>query len=338
MRKLSFFIFNALSVGVFAMGVIYTPVNFEVNAATNIVYVGGMSAGFTLKFDGAQIVGMCEVVTENGLTSPAVRAGLRAGDKILKVNSVAVQSIAQLNELINASKGNEVELEIQRNTETLHIRIKSVCDKATGRYKIGILARDSVSGIGTVTYINKENGRFGALGHAVVGENKQELTIFDGSVYACSIVGVSKGVRGKAGELRGMFLNNQTLGVADKLCASGIFGCISKEFQVNDLMQSVADSEDVMPGNAYIYSTVDGLQPQKYEIEIVKIDKGNRENKNYVIKITDNALIEQTGGIVQGMSGSPIMQNGRLIGAVTHVFVNDPTRGYGIDIQKMMQE
>ena len=135
-----------------------------------------------------------------------------------------------------------------------------------------------------------------------------------------------------------MFLNNKTLGTADKLCDCGIFGYISKEFQVNDLMQSVADSCDVMPGNAYIYSTIDGLQPKKYEIEIVKVDKSNKENKHYVIKITDEELIEQTGGIVQGMSGSPILQNGKLIGAVTHVFLNDPTRGYGIDIQKMLQE
>lgn len=339
MRKLSFFVFSALSVGVFTIGATCSPVKITVNAASsNAVYVGGMSAGFTLKSDGAQIVGMCEVVTESGMISPAVRAGLRAGDKIVKVNTIAVQSITQLNELINASKGRDVDLEIQRNMETMHITVKPVCDKSTGRYKIGILARDSVSGIGTVTYINKENGRFGALGHAVLGENKQELTIFDGSVYACSIVGVSKGVRGKAGELRGMFLSNQTLGVADRLCDSGIFGCISKDFQVNDLLQSVADSAGAVPGNAYIYSTVDGLQPKKYQIEIVKVDKSNRENKNYVIKITDDALVEQTGGIVQGMSGSPIMQNGKLIGAVTHVFVNDPTRGYGIDIQKMMQE
>ncbi len=338
MRKLSFFVFSALSLGVWTVGAVYTPVNMQVDAASNVVYVGGMSAGFTLKSDGAQIIGMCEVVTEKGLCSPAVSAGLRAGDKIIKINAVLVQSIAQLNELINASKGNDVQLEIQRNAEMLHIRVKPVCDKATGRYKIGILARDSVSGIGTVTYINKETGRFGALGHAVVGESKQELSIFDGSVYACSIVGVSKGVRGKAGELRGMFLSNQTLGVADKLCESGIFGNICNDFQVNDLMQSVADSAGATPGNAYIYSTVDGLQPKKYQIEIVKVDKSNRENKNYVVKITDNDLIEQTGGIVQGMSGSPILQNGKVIGAITHVFVNDPTRGYGIDIQKMMKE
>ncbi len=338
MRRLSFFVFSALATGVFMMSVAYTPIDMQVDAAASVVYVGGMSAGFTLKSDGAQIIGMCEVITEKGLTSPAVGAGLRAGDKIIKVNNVLVQSIAQLNELINAANGADVELEIRRNTDTLHIRVKPVCDKSTGRYKIGILARDSVSGIGTVTYINKETGRFGALGHAVVGGNKQELSIFDGSVYACNIVGVSKGIRGKAGELHGMFLNNQSLGVADRLCESGIFGYISDDFQVNELMQSVADSANVAPGSAYIYSTVDGLRPQKYQIEIVKVDKGNRENKNYVIKITDNALIEQTGGIVQGMSGSPILQNGKLIGAVTHVFVNDPTRGYGIDIQKMMQE
>ena len=151
-------------------------------------------------------------------------------------------------------------------------------------------------------------------------------------------MGICKGVRGKAGELRGMFLNDKHFGSAEKLCDCGIFGKISGEFSVTELNSAVADSNGVKPGSAYIYSTVNGVCPQKYEIEIVKVDKLNRENKNYVIKITDDDLISETGGIVQGMSGSPIMQEGRLVGAVTHVFLNDPTRGYGIDIERMLCE
>ena len=135
-----------------------------------------------------------------------------------------------------------------------------------------------------------------------------------------------------------MFLKNKELGNAEKLCDCGIFGYVSETFQTNDLMRVVASSQDVSPGNAYIYSTVNGVEPQRYEIEIVKVDKTNREHKNYVIKITDEKLIEETGGIVQGMSGSPILQNGKLIGAITHVFLNDPMRGYGIDIQTMLKE
>ena len=164
------------------------------------------------------------------------------------------------------------------------------------------------------------------------------MQIAKGTVYECNIVGVNKGIRGKAGELKGMFLSNKTLGTAEKLCNCGIFGQISQEFEVDDLMRVVADSAEVVPGKAYIYSTVNGVSPKKYEIEIVKVDKWNKENKNYVIKITDDDLIEETGGIVQGMSGSPILQDGKLIGAVTHVFLNDPTRGYGIDIQEMIKQ
>jgi stage IV sporulation protein B len=135
-----------------------------------------------------------------------------------------------------------------------------------------------------------------------------------------------------------MFLSDKTLGKADKLCDCGIFGCVSKDFDYNELTETIASSSTVMPGAAYIYSTIDGETPQKYDIEIVKVDKNNKENKNYVIKITDDALISETGGIVQGMSGSPILQDGKLVGAITHVFINDPTRGYGIDIHTMMRE
>jgi stage IV sporulation protein B len=145
-------------------------------------------------------------------------------------------------------------------------------------------------------------------------------------------------VRGKAGELRGMFISDKQLGNADKLCSCGIFGKINEGFNLENLTQLVASSSAAMPGEAYIYSTVDGVCVERFEIEIVKVDKANKENKNYVIKITDENLIEKTGGIVQGMSGSPIIQQGKLIGAVTHVFLNDPTRGYGIDVETMLKE
>ena len=135
-----------------------------------------------------------------------------------------------------------------------------------------------------------------------------------------------------------MFLNNKLLGKAEKLCYCGIFGQVNEGFDYKDLPQVVVSSEDAKLGDAYIYSTVTGISPKRYEIEIVKVDKYNRENKNYVIKIKDKSLIEETGGIVQGMSGSPILQGDKLIGAITHVFLNDPTRGYGIDICTMLQE
>lgn len=335
MRKLSLFLFGLLLSFAFIMSGFGA---FSASANAQIVYIGGMSAGFTLKAGSPQIVGLCEVMTDNGMIAPALNAGLRTGDKILSINGIQIQTIEELNKIIDGNQGKALTAQIQRGDETFSVSINPVKDKASGRYKIGVLARDSVSGIGTVTYIDEKNGRFGALGHSVVGENKKELKISDGNVYACSIVGVNKGVRGKAGELRGMFLSNQMVGTAEKLCHCGIFGTLSNDYNVNGLLQAEADSAQATIGNAYIYSTVDGVSPVRYEIEIAKVDRFNKENKNYVIKITDEKLIAQTGGIVQGMSGSPILQNGKLIGAVTHVFLNDPTRGYGIDIQTMLQE
>jgi stage IV sporulation protein B len=335
MRKLSFFVLGAvMSFGFVGHGIIIR----HANAEETIVCVGGMSAGFTLKSGEAQVIGLCEVVTENGVVSPAVQAGLRSGDRIVKVAGIRVETIDELNEIIGKSGGKAIAVEIIRGQEQLKITIQPVKDKITDRYKIGILARDSVSGIGTVTYIDKRKARFGSLGHSVTKENKAPLRISDGIVYECSIVGVQKGIRGKAGELRGMFISDKQVGVAEKLCDCGIFGTVSKDFDYQNMQTVVASSSQVTMGKAYIYSTVNGISPQKYEIEIVKVDKNNKENKNYVIKITDDTLISETGGIVQGMSGSPILQNGRMVGAVTHVFINDPTRGYGIDIQTMLCE
>ncbi len=337
MRKLSFFVLGAISVCSFTFATVdngYTTAKAE----QSIVYVGGMSAGFTLQSGCVQVVGFCEVMTEDGVCSPALNVGIRTGDKILSVANINVNSIEQLNEILEKNCNHNITIEIKRGEEIKFFAVKPVKDKISGKYKIGILARDNVSGIGTVTYIDAENGRFGSLGHSVIGEDKTNMQIAKGTVYECSIVGVNKGIRGKAGELKGMFLSNKTLGTAEKLCNCGIFGQISQDFEVTDLMRTVADSANVAPGKAYIYSTVNGVLPKRYEIEIVKVDKWNKENKNYVIKITDENLIAETGGIVQGMSGSPILQNGKLIGAVTHVFLNDPTRGYGIDIQEMIKQ
>ena len=337
MRKLDIFILSA-ALCVCATTYINEKIMVSAEGEGRTVYVGGMSAGFTLKTGGVQIIGLSEVLTEKGVLSPASKSGLRIGDVIYRVNGIQVESIAELNEIVNKSKGKSLVFNIGRGSEQLQVDIQPVKERATDKFKVGILIRDTVSGIGTVTYINKENGRFGSLGHAVTMENHASMQVYDGIVYECSIVGVSKGARGKAGELRGMFLNDKPLGNAEKLCSCGIFGQISEDFEVNELMSAVASSYEAKPGKAQIYSTVNGVLPKQYDIEIVKVDKSNKDNKNYVIKITDRDLIEETGGIVQGMSGSPIMQNGKLIGAVTHVFLNDPTRGYGIDIERMLKE
>ncbi len=334
MRKASiFFIGLALSLA-FAFGGVHSVTAV---AEEKTVYVGGMSAGFTLKTGGAQVIGLSEIVTEIGANSPAYEAGIRVGDVIQKAGGIKVDTIAELNEIVDKSKGKSLDFEVVRNGEALRFNIQAVKEKLSERYKIGVLVRESVSGIGTVTYIDKK-GNFGALGHSVVGENNRMMQISKGMVFECNIVGVSKGVRGKAGELRGLFLNDKPFGNAEKLCDCGIFGKISQDYACDELTSVVANSNNVKPGSAYIYSTVNGIEPKRYDIEIVKVDRLNKDNKNYVIKIIDEELISETGGIVQGMSGSPILQEDKLVGAVTHVFLNDPTRGYGIDIDRMMEE
>ena len=149
---------------------------------------------------------------------------------------------------------------------------------------------------------------------------------------------MNKGTRGRAGELRGLFMNDKPLASADKVCEDGLYGTFDKNYDFSHIKTvEAAPVSEAKIGKACIYSTVDGICPQEYQISIVKVDANQKDNKNFVIKITDERLIDETGGIVQGMSGSPIVQNGKLIGAVTHVFLNDPTRGYGIGIEKMLE-
>lgn len=336
MRKLSVLFSGILLSLTLAVGI--PSASTVVSADETSVYIGGMPAGFTLSAGGAQILGFCEIVTEEGICSPAAAAGLHAGDIITEMAGIRVETVAELNEILAKNKEKPIHVTVCRGSEEFNVEITPVKDRLTDRYKLGILIRDGVSGIGTVTYIEKESGRFGALGHAVAGEERGNLKITNGAVYACSIVGVSKGVRGRAGELRGMFLSEKSIGNADKLSHAGIYGKKTKEYSCAELKEASATSANVKPGKASIYSTVSGETPKEYSVEIVKVDKGNRENKNYVVKITDENLIAQTGGIVQGMSGSPIVQNGNLVGAITHVFVNDPTRGYGIDIAQMLAQ
>lgn len=337
MRKLGLFLLGA------ALSLTFSINNKAVKTASagtedKMVYVGGTAAGFTLKTGAVQIIGICDVVSNGKSASPAGRVGLKAGDSICKAAGIQVETVQELNEIVNKSKGKPLCLEIQRGEEKFSCEITPILDTINNKYKIGVLVRDNVSGVGTLTYIDPKSGRFGALGHSVTSENKQMMEISDGCVYECNVIGVQKGVRGRAGELKGMFLQDIQLGKAGKLCNCGIFGDISQEYSLKDFPMAQASSEMVKPGSAYIYSTVKGVCPTRYEIEIVKVDKNNKENKNYVIKIVDEDLIAQTGGIVQGMSGSPILQEGRLVGAITHVFLNDPTRGYGIGIEEMMKE
>lgn len=334
MRKLNFFLSGVLLAVCIAAR---SGARLPAEAAGTQYYLGGMTAGFSLSANGVEIVAFKEVASESGGGCPAAQAGMKTGDLIVAVDGIHTRTIAELGDALARSGGSETQFIVKRDGESLQMSLTPLKDKKDGKYKIGILIRDTFSGIGTVTYIEKGSGRFGSLGHAVCDESHVSLALADAAVYRCSIVGVSRGERGRAGELKGLLLNDMPIADADKVCETGLYGKFSDGYDFSEAKTvEAAPISEAAIGKAVIYSTVDGVEPREFEIAIAKVDAGNKSNKNFVIKVTDEDLLRETGGIVQGMSGSPIVQNGKLIGAVTHVFLNDPTRGYGIGIEKML--
>ena len=293
------------------------------------IYLGGIPAGFSLYTRGAHVVGLCDVITEEGLISPAKNSEIKTGDIILTINELEINNAKDIEKAIN--NGKTLNLSINRNGKILTEKITPAKD-LNGSYKLGVFVRDCVYGIGTITYI--KGNRFASLGHPVLDDNGKILNITGGDLYNCCVTGCVKGQRGKAGELRGVFLSNTKVAKIEKNSAYGVFGTFDDDFLNKKNLIETEIGEACM-GDAQIISTINGKTPEFYDISIVKIDLNN-DNKNYVIKINDSNLIEKTGGIIQGMSGSPILQNGKLVGAVTHVFINDPTRGFGISISNMI--
>lgn len=300
------------------------------------LYLGGFPAGFVLETSNVEVVGMCEIMTAEGLRSPAREAGIVAGDKIRSINGMPITSGTQVTEMLSGNLKKAV-IDIERGGESCEVEVTPVKDITSGKMRVGILIRDSLSGVGTVTYIDASAGKFASLGHPVTDGDGKISPINGGKIYSCVIYDVKRGVRGTPGELKGAFENNKLMGSAKVNCSSGVFGDMAEGYDYSSLTPVKAGKiDDVSIGRAEIYSTVSSNKREKYDISIVKVDKNNGDNRNFVIKIEDADLISKTGGIVQGMSGSPIVQNGKLIGAVTHVFINDPTRGFGISIENMM--
>ncbi len=301
----------------------------RVNAYSDKIYLGGMPAGFSLEVRGANVVGLTDVITSEGLKSPAKEAGIVVGDVILSINGNEVNNANDI--AFNIRDGVKKILEVKRGEDLLNITVTPARD-LTRHYKLGVFIRDNVNGIGTISFF--KGNTFASLGHPVIDENGNILQAVGGQLYKSDINGYKKGERGAPGELHGMIIRTDKLGNITKNQINGVYGTIDEgavDFsKLIEIEKGVAEM-----GKAYIYTTIDGDTPEKYEISIVKIDQ-NESVKNYVIKINDKRLLSSTGGIVQGMSGSPIVQNGKLVGAVTHVFINDPTRGFGISIENML--
>lgn len=301
------------------------------------VYLGGYPLGITIDGDGVTVIGLNEFIAADGqISCPALLAGIEINDVIVELDGRKIYGSAKLTEIAGKSDGRALTLKYLRNGQLQETTIVPQKDFAAGQYRLGLWTRDSSSGIGTLTYVRK-NLMFGSLGHPICDAKGNVIVCNNGSVFDCSIDGIEKGKKGSAGELKGSFCFDKHVGnvyVNNKYGAYGSFNVLPK-FCSQTI--AVADVSEVKPGKAEIYCTLDDNERRSYEIEIVKAtNQTSRDDKGLVIHVTDKVLLEKTGGIVQGMSGSPIVQNGKLVGAVTHVFVNDPTRGYGIYAKWML--
>ena len=301
------------------------------------VYLGGQTVGIAFYTDGLYITDTIAVESLNGeFINTAENAGLKRGDYIITANNIKMNDVSNLDAVLKASLGNKIKLEVKRENNKFITEITPIKNKEDNHYCLGLWLRDSVAGLGTITYIDPEDNSFGALGHSICdADTGKILSLSDGRIVECNVTGVKKGVKGEAGELKGSFgINARQLGEIEY---NTKFGLIGKIYSTNNIeLIKVCPREGASKGDAYIYSDFEDGQIKKYSIKILHINYQAAE-KGLIIQITDRALIEKTGGIVQGLSGSPIVQNGRLVGAVTHVMLNDPTKGYGIFVDNMFE-
>lgn len=299
--------------------------------------VGGMAFGVKFHTDGVMVVGFCDIETQNGKVNPAYAAGVRLRDVITAVNGVALSGSAQLTQLIEASGGSPVVLTCRRDGRELSFTLSPVFCPAEDRYKTGVWVRDSGAGIGTVTFIIPETGAFAGLGHGICdGDTGELIPMQRGYVTGVTVSGLTRGVAGNPGELKGYFSSGKC-GTLVGNTENGVYGIFSQvPDQSPETELPIATRSEVKAGAAYIWCTLDTNHPCRYSVELSQIDRTSHTNKCFTVTVTDPALLERTGGIIQGMSGSPIVQDGKIVGAVTHVLINDPTRGYGIFVENML--
>lgn len=298
----------------------------------------GQPFGIKLRMDGAMVVGMERVETASGDRCPAQEAGIQTGDLIQSIDGLAVDSNQSLQNAIASSGGDAVTVTLTRGEETRTCTLTPAFAVDDNRYEAGIWVRDSSAGIGTITFYDPVSSSFGGLGHPICDADTGDiLPLGTGEAGSVTISQVIKGTSGSPGMLQGSFSEEAPLG--ELLCNNrcGVFGKLYHNPSAEEALP-MALKQEIETGPAQILCTVDGTTPQAYDVVLEEIDySGTDSTRNMTICVTDPALLEITGGIVQGMSGSPILQNGKLVGAVTHVFVDDPTRGYGIFCENMVR-
>jgi len=298
-----------------------------------IVFAGGYPLGMVMGSNGVLVIGGGQVASEQGDLDGIE---LKKGDIIKKINGETVLHISDIAKILKQNGDKKMLLTIVREGQSMDVTANPLFDTVAQEYKLGVWVKDKIAGLGTVSYV-KPTGRYGALGHSIIDSDTNMIfPCFVGKAYDAKIVGCEKGLVGKPGALKGVFNGvDKPIGTVEKNNKFGVFGSFDK-CDRNPTVMDVASRLSVKPGKASILSTVDD-QMKEYQVQIVKASKQKQQDdKGMVVKITDKELLEKTGGILQGMSGSPILQDGKIVGALTHVFVNDPTKGYGMYLDFML--
>lgn len=312
----------------------FSTVNVEI---VDDMYVSVLGNPFGMKIytDGVLVIESSDIITQNGAENPAKAAGIKVGDYIKTVNDKIVTCNEDLLQIVTESNGNSLKFEVARQGKEFTCDVTPILDKETSLYRIGIWVRDSSAGIGTLTFYSPSNDIVCGLGHGICDSDTETLLdVYSGELVEADIIEVEKGSSGSPGSLKGKLTYN-TIADVSLNCDEGVYGVMKQDINAQNLTK-IALKQEVADGAAQILCTVNGDTPKLYECQIKKHKNGNSKTQNLIVTITDSELIEITGGIVQGMSGSPILQDGKLVGALTHVLVEDSKTGYGIYAENML--
>lgn len=313
----------------------FSTVNVEI-VDDMYVQVLGNPFGMKIYTDGVLVIESTDIITQNGKANPAKTAGIKVGDYIKSVNGQTVTCNEDLLQMVTESGGRAMNFDVVRDGKSFSCKVVPVTDKESGLYRIGIWVRDSSAGIGTLTFYSPSNDVVCGLGHGICDADTETLLqIEEGELVEADIVEVEKGSAGSPGSLKGKLTYDRIADISLN-CEQGVYGIMQREMSDVNLTE-IALKQEVYDGKAQVLCTVNGDTPKLYSCEIKRTGENNSKTQNLVVTITDSELINSTGGIIQGMSGSPILQNGKLIGAVTHVLVDDPTKGYAIFAENMLE-
>ncbi len=295
----------------------------------------GEAFGIKLFTDGVIVASLSDIYTTGGICCPAAEAGLRAGDYLIEADGMTIGSNSDLAAYIGQSQGQSVTFRVRRGEKEFETTVTPVFGE--GAFRTGMWVRDSAAGVGTLTFYDPNTGMFAGLGHGICDADAGSvMTLKTGEPAAITLCGIVKGQRGEPGQLRGYFSSDESMGRLLANNETGVYGTLDSPKEGTPM--DVLSRDEVKPGPVEILASIDGSGPRLYSAEIKKVNPADQPTKNLVISVTDKRLLESTGGIVQGMSGAPILQGGKLCGAVTHVFMDDPTMGYGIFAETMLEQ